>query len=213
MRLIPCLLESLQGFQCSFSTISDNSELQLAPSIKSCILSCQVRVPFVPVPQAGKMSASILSHYFPSHPAVFGLQVSSPSNNIMLNPAIKKAMVWLFMPLQKQGSLFIIPELALLILLPLCRVLMKGSFKFQKCMDYLLRFMKFWRVFVSQWVCNTAHSLANLFNSVSRQCHEVWALQFPFLHNFKDTIPPTEACLYVCINLSLVQTQQQSALC
>ena len=44
-----------------------------------------------------------------------------------------------------------------------------------------------------------------MFNSVSRQHCEDWALQFPFLHNLKEVIPPSEACLYGHINWSLVQ--------
>ena len=47
--------------------------------------------------------------------------------------------------------------------------------------------------------------LAHLFNSVSRQGHEVWASQFPFLHSLKGVIPPSEACLYGHINWSLAQ--------
>ena len=36
---------------------------------------------------------------------------------------------------------------------------------------------------VSKQVGNLACILAYLFNSVSRQCHEVWASQFPFLQS------------------------------
>ena len=50
-----------------------------------------------------------------------------------------------------------------------------------------------------------AHILAHLFNSVSRQHQEVWASQFPFLHSLKEVIPPSDACLYGCINWSLAQ--------
>ena len=57
---------------------------------------------------------------------------------------------------------------------------------------------------VSKQVVNSAHILAHLFNSVSRQHHEIWASQFPFLHTFKKVISPSEACLYGCINWSLV---------
>ena len=59
---------------------------------------------------------------------------------------------------------------------------------------------------VSKQVGNSACILAHLFNSVSRQCHEVWASQFPFLHSLKEVIPPSEACLYGHINWALVQT-------
>ena len=58
---------------------------------------------------------------------------------------------------------------------------------------------------VSKQVGNSAHILGYLFNSVSRQHHEVWASQFPFLHSLKEVIPPSEACLYGCINRSLAQ--------
>ena len=52
-------------------------------------------------------------------------------------------------------------------------------------------------------VDNSAHILAHVFASTSRQCHEVWASQFPFLHGLKDIVPPMEACLYSHINWSL----------
>ena len=58
---------------------------------------------------------------------------------------------------------------------------------------------------VSKQVGHLAFILAYLFNSVSRQCHEVWASQFPFLHSLKEVIPPSEACLYGHINWSLAQ--------
>ena len=58
---------------------------------------------------------------------------------------------------------------------------------------------------VSKRVGNSAFILAHLFNFVSRQCHEVWASQFPFLHSLKEVIPSSEACLYGCINWSLAQ--------
>ena len=58
---------------------------------------------------------------------------------------------------------------------------------------------------VSKQVGNSACILVHLFNSVSRQYHEVWASQFPFFHSLKEVIPPSEACLYGHINWSLVQ--------
>ena len=51
-----------------------------------------------------------------------------------------------------------------------------------------------------------------MFDSVSRQHHEVWTLQVPFLHSLREVIPPNEACLYGHINWSLVQGQQQSSI-
>ena len=58
---------------------------------------------------------------------------------------------------------------------------------------------------VFKQVGNSAHILAHLFNSVSRQHCEVWVSQFPFLHSLKEVIPPSEVCLYGHINWSLTQ--------
>ena len=58
---------------------------------------------------------------------------------------------------------------------------------------------------VSKLVGNSARILSYLFNSVSRQHCVVWASQFPFLDSLRDVIPPSEACLYGCINWSLAQ--------
>ena len=52
------------GFLCLVSTISVTSKLQLTPNIKSHRIWCQARALLLPVPQAGKMSASKLIHYF-----------------------------------------------------------------------------------------------------------------------------------------------------
>ena len=53
--------------------------------------------------------------------------------------------------------------------------------------------------------------LAHVF-SASRQHHEVWGSQFPFLHSLKDVIPPSKACLYGHGNWSLPQAQSQSSM-
>ena len=58
---------------------------------------------------------------------------------------------------------------------------------------------------VSKQVGNSAHILAHLFKTVSRQHCEVWASQFPFLHSLKEVIPPSEVCLYGHINWSVAQ--------
>ena len=65
---------------------------------------------------------------------------------------------------------------------------------------------------VSKQVGNSPHNLGHVFNSASRQCHEFWVSQFPYLHSLKDVIPPSEACLYGCINWSLAHAQQQSSI-
>ena len=56
------------GFLHSVSILSDNSKLQLAPSISTHKLWCQARALLAPVSLATKMSASKLIHYFSSHP-------------------------------------------------------------------------------------------------------------------------------------------------
>ena len=62
---------------------------------------------------------------------------------------------------------------------------------------------------MSKWVGNSAHILVHYFNSASRQHHEVWVSQFPFLHSLRNMVPPSEACLYGSIDWSLAQAQQQ----
>ena len=78
------------GFLWSVSPISDHSILQLAPSIKSHKLWCLARDLLLHVPQAGKMSTSMLICFFSSHPAAFCSQSSLPSDNITLNPSNKR---------------------------------------------------------------------------------------------------------------------------
>ena len=51
-----------------------------------------------------------------------------------------------------------------------------------------------------------------MFNSVSRQCHEVWASQFPFLHSLRGVIAASKASLHGHINWSLAQAQQLSSM-
>ena len=47
-----------------------------------------------------------------------------------------------------------------------------------------------------KWVGNIAHILALSLNSASVQYHEVQGPQFPFLHNIKDSAPPSRlACV------------------
>ena len=59
---------------------------------------------------------------------------------------------------------------------------------------------------------NTAHILAYLLNSASRQHLKFWTLQFPMLCIFKHTFPPCETCLHGNTTWSLAQSQQQSFL-
>ena len=59
------------GFLHLVSTLSDNSKLQLVPSIRSHKLWFQARALLAPVPLTTGMSVSKLIHYFSSHPAAF----------------------------------------------------------------------------------------------------------------------------------------------
>ena len=72
-------------------------------------------------------------------------------------------------------------------------------------LELLLRIYGILDKAVSKRVGNSACILAHLFNSVSRQHHEVWASQFPFLHSLREVIPLSEVCLYGGINWSLAQ--------
>ena len=56
---------------------------------------------------------------------------------------------------------------------------------------------------LSKYVGNTTCILAHLLYSTSKLHCEVWALYFPLLHNFIDTVSPSEACLYGGTNWSL----------
>ena len=78
------------GFFLLVSTLSDNSKLQLAPSIRSHKLRCQARTLLAHVPLATKTFASKLTHYFSSHPAAFGFQSLTPLDNITLTSVKRK---------------------------------------------------------------------------------------------------------------------------
>ena len=79
------------GILHSVNTLSDNSKLQLASSIRSCRLWCQARALLAPVPLATKMSAPKLICYFSSHPAAFGFWSLTPLDNITLTSGNRKA--------------------------------------------------------------------------------------------------------------------------
>ena len=89
----PDAVSSSVSFMCvhSVSTLSDNSKLQLASSIRSHKLWCQTRALLAPVPLATRMSASKLICYFSSHPAASGFRSLTPADNITLTSANRKA--------------------------------------------------------------------------------------------------------------------------
>ena len=197
------------------STLSDNSKLQLAPSIHTHKLWCQARALLAPVSLATKMSASKLIHYFSSHPAAFGFRASTPPDNISLNSANRKADQSLsdfqtgvgatahtsFDTEQPISHL----QVALVDTLSSLPEAERDVIPVSEVCELLLQIHGILDKAVSKQVGNSVCILAHLFNSVSRQCHEVWASQFPFLHSLKEVIPPSEACLYGFINWSLAQ--------
>ena len=154
------------------------------------------------------MLALKLIQYFSNHLATFGFWSSSAPDNITLNPAIRRlmrvfqtfrlALVLLLMPCLIQSSLFLIPELHLLIPLPF-QGSDGGVIPVQEELEVLTKVYDMLDNTVSMWVGNVMHILASLCNSASRQHYEVRASHYPFFHNFKDSVPPSEACLYCCI--------------
>ena len=203
------------GFLHLVSTLSDNSKLQLAPSIHTHKLWCQARALLAPVSLATKMLASKLIHYFSSHSAVFGFWASTPPDNISLNSSNRKAEQSLsdfqtglgatahatfdteqlisHLQVALVDTLYSLPEAEgdVIPVSEVCELLLQIHGILDKA--------------VSKRVGNSAHILAHLFNSVSRQCCEIWSSQFPFLHSLKEVITPSEACLYGHINWSLAQ--------
>ena len=203
------------GFLHSVSALSDNSKPQLAPSVHTHKLWCQARALLDPVSLATKMSASKLICYFSSHPAAFGFWASTPPDNITLNSANRKADQSLS---DFQTGIGATAHTTLDTELPISHLqvtlvdtlssLPKAEgdvIPVSEVCELLLWIHGILDKAVSKQVGNSARILAHLFNSVSRQHHNVWASQFPFLHSLKEVIPPSEACLYGHINWSLAQ--------
>ena len=88
MCLMPCLF-TLFRFPV-LSTISDNSKLQHAPSIKFHKLWCQARVLLLPVPLEEKVSATKLICYFPVILWNLGSGLPHHKITLTLNAANKK---------------------------------------------------------------------------------------------------------------------------
>ena len=160
-----------------------------------------------------KMSASKLICYFSSHPAPFGFWASTPPDNISLNSANRKvdqslsdfqtgvgAVAHATLDTEQLISHLQVALVDTLSSLPKAE---GDVIPVSEVCELLLQIHGILDKAVPKQVGNSAHILAHLFNSVSRQCHEVWASQFPFLHSLKEVIPPSEACLYGHINWSL----------
>ena len=203
------------GFLHSVSTVSDNSKLQLAPSICTRKLWCKARPLLAPVSLATKMSASKLIRYFSSHPAAFGFRASTPLDNISLNSANRKvdqslsdfqtglgATAHATLDTEQLISHLQVTLVNTLSSLPEAE---GDVIPVSEVCELLLQIHGILDKAVSKRVGNSACILSHLFNSVSRQCQEVWASQFPFFHSLKEVVPPSEASLYGCINWSLAQ--------
>ena len=173
------------GFLHSVSTLSDNSKPQLATSICTHKLWCQARALPAPVSLATKMSTSKLIRYFSSHPAAFGFWASTPPGNISLNSANRRIDQSLSdfqtgMGVTAHATLDteqLISHLQVVLVDTLSSLPEAEGDVIYLClkyMNYFSRFMAFWtRLFPSE--LEIQHILAHLFNSVSRQHHEVWA--------------------------------------
>ena len=208
------------GFLHSVSTLSDNSKSQLAPSIQTHKLWWQARAPLAPVSLATKMSVPKLICYFSSHSAAFRFWASTPLDNITLTSANRKADQSLTDFQTGVGAaahatldteqLISHHWVALGDTLSSLPEAEGGVIPVSEVHELLLRIHDILDKAVSKWVGNTAHILAYLFNSVSRQYHKAWASQFPFLHSLWEVIPPREACLYSHINWSLAEAHYVS---
>ena len=174
----------------SISTLSGNSKLQLGPSIRSHKLWCQTMAFLAPVPLATKMSASKVIHYFSSHHAAFGFQSSTPPDNITLTSANRKADQSLSDFQSGVGAaahatldteqLISHLRVALLDTLSSLPDSEEDIIPMSEVCELLLKVHNILDSVVSKQVGNFACILVHVFNSVSRQCCEVWAsLPFP----------------------------------
>ena len=134
---------------------------------------------------ATKMSASKLICYFSSHPATFGFWASTPPDNITLNSANRKADqslsdfqtgVGAAVPVTLDTEeLISYLWVALVDTLSSLAEVERGVIPVSEVHELLLRIHDILDKAVSKQFGNSAHIFAYLFNSVSRQCHEIWA--------------------------------------
>ena len=154
-----------------------------------------------------KMLASKLICYFSSHPEGFRFHSSTPPDNITFTFSNRKADQFLsdfqtgvgaaaYATLDTE-QLFFHLRVSLLILFPLYLILRESLYLCLKYMNCFSRFMTFWTM-----LCFILFP-----GSIMRS-----GLHSSLLHNLRNVIPSSEACLYGHINLSLVQVQQQSSL-
>ena len=142
------------------------------------------------MPLATQVSASKLIQYFSSHSAAFAFQPSSSPDNITLTPANMKADQSLS---EFQTGIGAAAHATLNIeqFISHLRVALVdtisslpnsegGVIPVSELHELFIKVHDILDNAVSKQVGNSTHILAHVFNSVSRQHHEVWASQFPF---------------------------------
>ena len=133
---------------------------------------------------------SKLIHYFSSHPATFGFQSSTPLGNITLTSSNRKADQSLSdlqtgvdaaahatLDTEQLISCLRVTFLDTLFSLPNSE---GGIIPVSEVCELLLKVHDILDSAVSKQVGNSTCILVHVFNSVSSQCHEVWASQFPY---------------------------------
>ena len=121
----------------------------------------------------------------------------------------RMGLVQLLMPFRAWSSIFLIPEQPLLIPFPLFRIRIGGVIPVPEVLE-LLRFMMFWTMLCLCWLGHSSFSCLFLF--CFQEVLGGLGITLPLLYNFKDSVPPSEACLYDHIKWSLAKVQQQSSL-
>ena len=153
------------------------------------------------------MSASKWIHYFLATLLPLGsrpllhqiISLNSANRKVDQSPSdFRLVLVPWHMLLFTQSSLFLISRLPCFILFPLCQRLMEMLYLCVclKCMNYFTGFMAFWSG-LFQASGTFSMYLTHLFNSVSRQHHEVWTSQFPFPYSLKEGIPPVSMTVLI----------------
>ena len=169
------------------------------------------------MPLVGKISASTLIHYFSIHQAAFGYQAFSPLDNIPLNTANNKIDQCLSDIQTGIGTVgHTTLDTAQLISETIASL--QGSERevipASEVHQLVTNISGILGNALSKWFGNEACILAYLLIMLLGSFVGYGALQLPFLHNFRDTFSPSEACLYGHINWSvaLAQAGQQSSL-
>ena len=147
------------------------------------------------------MSASALICYCSGYPAVFGFWASLSTDNFTLMPTNKvtdQSLCNFQTGIGAAAHAFLDTEhlisharTALVDTVASLQGSEGGMIVASEVHELLTKIYKIMDNALSKWVDNTTL----IFNSASRQCHEVWVPLFPFLHNINNFVPPSEACL------------------